>query len=150
MVRFPASGPRCTRGVTSDTPGPPGPPRPALLRVRRPGRGARALALWVFVVRSGCARAPAGPGRWGPVRAATSQGGRPGASLFPAPLVWVQGRAGLAALAKCQNWEEEEGGGVRGSPCDHPHPVCAVAPQPLPAKIPSQSQRCQSHPNQYD
>lgn len=94
--------------MTSDTPGPPGPPRPAPLR---------ALPAWArgpgfsFVgLPSGLgmrARAPAGPGRWGPVRAATSQGGRLGALLFSAPLVWAQGRAGLAALAKCQNWEEE-------------------------------------------
>lgn len=94
-------------GVTSDTPGPLGPPRPAplgALRAWAPGPGFSFVGL---PSRLEMRARPAGPGRWGPVRVATSQGGRPGASLFPAPLVWAQGRAGLAALAKCQNWEEE-------------------------------------------
>lgn len=102
MVRFPASRPRCTRRVTSDTPGPRGPPRPVLCS---PGwdAGPELCGPWQSVRD---ARVPAVHGRWGSVRAATSQGCWP-CSLFPAPLVWAQGRAGLAALAECQNWEEE-------------------------------------------
>lgn len=76
----------------------PAPPRSVLARL---GRGL--CGPWQSVRD---ARVPAVHGRWGSVHAATSQGCWP-CSLLPAPLVWAQGRAGLAALAECQNWEEE-------------------------------------------